>query len=415
MKPPNRTAILALATAGAMWGLTVPLSKLALEWLDAGWLTVARFAAAAPLLALCARHGLRDALTARVIASGALGFGAVIVLQNAGIERTSVTHAALVVGAVPVLVALIVAGLGRSASRPATWGGYALALAGIALVARSGGSGASTTGDLLVLASVAMSAAFIVAQPSVLAGRDAAAVTAVQLAAGALFALPIAVLLGGAPPIPAGTAPLAAVVALALAGTLLPFWLFAFGQSRVPAEFAGAFVNLEPVVGAAAGWLVLGESAGAGQLAGATVVLLGIALSTMPPRPLRRGLRARSGRLPYGPRRSRVSIRVDQAPGLPKGGGPRIATAPVCRAAVLIRSMSSGPAGGSSRSAAGSPAARKKSSVAPLPGVIRMSVRAVSEVTRYACGTPGGTETKPPAVIGRCSPSRCMSASPSRT
>jgi len=220
-----------------------------------------------------------------VIASGALGFGAVIVLQNAGIERTSVTHAALVVGAVPVLVALIVAGLGRSASRPATWGGYALALAGIALVARSGGSGASTTGDLLVLASVAMSAAFIVAQPSVLAGRDAAAVTAVQLAAGALFALPIAVLLGGAPPIPAGTAPLAAVVALALAGTLLPFWLFAFGQSRVPAEFAGAFVNLEPVVGAAAGWLVLGESAGAGQLAGATVVLLGIALSTMPPRP----------------------------------------------------------------------------------------------------------------------------------
>jgi drug/metabolite transporter (DMT)-like permease len=285
MKPPNRTAILALATAGAMWGLTVPLSKLALEWLDAGWLTVARFAAAAPLLALCARHGLRDALTARVIASGALGFGAVIVLQNAGIERTSVTHAALVVGAVPVLVALIVAGLGRSASRPATWGGYALALAGIALVARSGGSGASTTGDLLVLASVAMSAAFIVAQPSVLAGRDAAAVTAVQLAAGALFALPIAVLLGGAPPIPAGTAPLAAVVALALAGTLLPFWLFAFGQSRVPAEFAGAFVNLEPVVGAAAGWLVLGESAAAGQLAGATVVLLGIALSTMPPRP----------------------------------------------------------------------------------------------------------------------------------
>jgi drug/metabolite transporter (DMT)-like permease len=75
------------------------------------------------------------------------------------------------------------------------------------------------------------------------------------------------------------------VVALALAGTLLPFWLFAFGQSRVPAEFAGAFVNLEPVVGAAAGWLVLGESAAAGQLAGATVVLLGIALSTMPPRP----------------------------------------------------------------------------------------------------------------------------------
>ena len=284
MKLSNRTAILALAAAGAMWGLTVPLSKLALEWLDAGWLTVARFAAAAPLLALFARHGLRDAITPRVMAAGAIGFGGVIVLQNAGIERTSVTHAALVVGAVPVLVALIAAGLGRSASRPVTWAGYALALTGIALVARAGGDGATATGDLLVLASVAMSAAFIVAQPSLLAGRDAAAVTAVQLAAGALFALPIAVLLEVAPSVPAETAPLAAVIALALAGTLLPFWLFAFGQARVPAELAGAFVNLEPVVGAAAGWLVLGESAGVGQLAGATAVLLGIALSTFPAR-----------------------------------------------------------------------------------------------------------------------------------
>ena len=121
----NRTAILALAAAGVLWGLTVPLSKVALEWLGPGWLTVARFAAAAPVLALVARHGLRDAFVPRVVAAGALGFGAVTVLQNAGIERTSVSHAALVVGAAPVLVALIAAGLGRSATRPITWGGYA--------------------------------------------------------------------------------------------------------------------------------------------------------------------------------------------------------------------------------------------------------------------------------------------------
>jgi drug/metabolite transporter (DMT)-like permease len=284
MKTPNRIAILALAAAGALWGLTVPLSKLSLEWLGPGWLTVARFAAAAPLLALLGRHGLRDALRPRIAAAGALGFGAVIVLQNAGIERTSVTHAALVVGAAPVLVALIAAGLGRSVSRPVTWGGYALALGGIAFVARAGGGGATATGDLLVLGSVALSAAFIVVQPALLAGRDAAAVTAVQLAAGALFAIPLALALEGAPPVPADQAPVAGVAALALAGTLLPFWLFAFGQARVPAELAGAFVNLEPVVGAAAGWLVLGESAAAGQLAGAVAVLLGIALSTMPPR-----------------------------------------------------------------------------------------------------------------------------------
>jgi drug/metabolite transporter (DMT)-like permease len=282
----NRKAILALAAAGVLWGLTVPLSKLALEWLGPGWLTVARFAAAAPLLAVVGRRGLRDALVPRVAAAGAVGFGAVIVLQNAGIGRTSASHAALVVGVAPVLVALIAASLGRSATRPVMWGGYALALAGVALVAGAGGGGATALGDLLVLASVALSAVFIVLQPALLAGRDPAAVTAVQFGTAALFALPLATVAEGAPPPAPALLPALAVAALALAGTLLPFWLFAFAQARVPAELAGAFVNLEPVVGAAAGWLVLGETAAAGQLAGALAVLAGILLSTLPPRPV---------------------------------------------------------------------------------------------------------------------------------
>ena len=280
----NRTAILALAAAGVLWGLTVPLSKVALEWLGPGWLTVARFAAAAPVLALVARRDLRGAFVPRVVAAGALGFGAVTVLQNAGIERTSVSHAALVVGAAPVLVALIAAGLGRSATRPITWGGYAVALLGIALVAGAGGGGATAAGDLLVLASVAVSATFIVLQPKLLAGRDPAAVTAVQFAAAAVFAAPIAALLEGAPAAPAAATPALAVAALAAGGTLLPFWLFAFAQARVPAELAGAFVNLEPVVGASAGWLVLGETAAAAQLTGAVIVIAGIVLSILPPR-----------------------------------------------------------------------------------------------------------------------------------
>ena len=75
-----------------------------------------------------------------------------------------------------------------------------------------------------------------------------------------------------------------AVAGLALAGTALPFWLFAFGQARVPAQLAGAFVNLEPLVGAITGWLAFGEAAALDQLLGAAAVLLGIAISTMPER-----------------------------------------------------------------------------------------------------------------------------------
>ena len=73
-----------------------------------------------------------------------------------------------------------------------------------------------------------------------------------------------------------------AVVALALAGTLVPFTLFAFGQSRVSAEVAGAFLNLEPLVGAVAGVVAFGDPAGLAQIAGGMAILAGIALSSLP-------------------------------------------------------------------------------------------------------------------------------------
>jgi drug/metabolite transporter (DMT)-like permease len=205
------------------------------------------------------------------------------VLQNAGIARTSVTHAAVLVGAMPVIVAVIAAGLGHGRTRPRAWAGYAVALTGITLVAGSSGSGATTVGDLIVLASVGLSAGFVVMQPKLLAGRDAAAVTAVQFAAGGLVALPVALITGHLPSAaPSTLTPVIALVGLTLVGTLLPFWLFAHGQARVPAVLAGAFVNLEPLVGAAVGWIAFGDVATSANLFGAVAVLAGIALSVWP-------------------------------------------------------------------------------------------------------------------------------------
>src|SRR3954464_4331136 len=151
----TRIAYISLTAAGLLWGLTVPLSKAVLGWLDGGWLTVVRFALAAPLLAFAGRRGLRAAAAPSVLLSGAAGYGLVIVLQNAGIERTSVSHAALIVGAVPALVAMVAAASGRGRTTPLAWAGFALALAGVAIVAGGGGGAATHGGDLLVLASVA--------------------------------------------------------------------------------------------------------------------------------------------------------------------------------------------------------------------------------------------------------------------
>src|SRR6059058_1059236 len=67
------------------------------------------------------------------------GFGGVLLLQNLGMERTSVSHAALIVGAVPALVAVATAAAGRAASGPVAWAGFATALAGVVVVAGAGG------------------------------------------------------------------------------------------------------------------------------------------------------------------------------------------------------------------------------------------------------------------------------------
>ena len=278
----RRVALAALTAAGVLWGLSVPLSKTALGWLDPAWLATVRFLVAAPLLALVARGALRGAASPALVAWGVTGFGLVMLLQNLGVARTSVSHAALIIGVVPALVALTAAARGRATAGPLAWAGFATALAGVALVAGSGGD-ATLTGDLLVLASAAVTALFIEAQSRLLPGRDATAVTAVQMAVAAAVLVPVALLLEGAPAgVGATGGEVAAVAALVIAGTLLPFALYATGQARVPAELAGAFVNLEPLVGALVGAVVFQDAFGTGAAIGSAAILGGIVLSVLP-------------------------------------------------------------------------------------------------------------------------------------
>jgi len=300
----RRRAIAALIVAGTLWGTTVPLSKLVLGWLAPGWLTAVRFGLAAAILLIVARRrGLRAACTPAILASGAIGYGGSVVVQNAGITRTSVSHAALLIGAVPVLVAVIAALWQHTVARPVAWAGFAVSLAGVGLVTGGHGGGATLAGDGLVLASLLLSASFTVAQGRLLPGRDPLAVTAVQFVGAALAALLFSVSTEGLPAAPGSPGPVLAVIGLAAGGTLLPFTLFAYGQSRVSAEVAGAFLNLEPLVGAIAGVVVFGDPAGPEQLAGGGAILGGIALaalpllrtSSVPSRPARRVQRADAG------------------------------------------------------------------------------------------------------------------------
>ena len=129
-----------------------------------------------------------------------------------------------------------------------------------------------------MLASAVLGSALIVVQGELLEGRDPVAVTAVQMGAAGLFALVFA--LPTSLPVVAPTASQSiALGALVSVGSLIPFSLYAYGQARVSAEFAGAFVNLEPVVGVASGVLAFGNPFGSWQALGAVLVIAGLALS----------------------------------------------------------------------------------------------------------------------------------------
>ena len=273
----------ALIASGVAWGTSVPLSKVALGWLAPGWLTVARFGLAAiVLLVIAYRSGkLGKALTLPILASGAIGYGCSVAIQNDGLARTSVTHASLIIGATPILVAIIAAVWHHAVARPVAWAGFTLSLMGVGLIAGGQGHGATPLGDLLVLVATVIAASVTVAQGRLLVGRDPIALTAVQFLGATLGALPFAAT-EHLPTMHPGAGAIAATLALAACGTIIPFSLFALGMKKVSAEVAGAFLNLEPLVGAAVGIVAFADPWGPRQLGGGLAIVAGIVLSCLP-------------------------------------------------------------------------------------------------------------------------------------
>ena len=421
MNTNRRYAVAALIAAGLLWGTTVPLSKLALEWLSPGWLTAARFGLAATVLLAAilltagwtnGRAKLRAAFTPKVLAWGMLGYGGSVMVQNAGISRTSVTHAALLIGATPVLVAIIAAAWHRTVARPVAWVGFVVSLLGIGLVtAGGGGGGATMAGDGLVLASLLLGAAATVAQGRLLTGRDPVAVTAVQFLGAAVGALLVTVFTEGAPAVPGSPGPVLAVLALTVGGTVLPFTLFAFGQSRVSAEVAGAFLNLEPLVGAIVGAAAFGDPVGLVQVAGGAAIVAGIGLSSLP--------------LLAGRRRSQAAplalVPAGAQPlALAPAGAEPLTLAPACAEPLALAPVGARPALAGAGLAGAGLAARESGTLpdrttrAPLSlnsGVRRGGRNGVFVVVhggKFGARRPGGTRPTP----GRAGTRRRESARP---
>jgi len=256
--------------------LTLPLSAVALRGVAPAALVSIRFGCAASILAVIARRGsLRAELTWRIAWWGVLGYGAVVLTQCEGVERTSLSHAAVLGGIVPVLVVLIA--IARGSKRPSALGTLGLlgAVGGAGLFT-SGGGHASLAGDALVLLAGVCFSFYIVAQPALLAGRDAVAVTAVQMGAASIVLAPIALFAEPAPHISGSIA--LALLGLVVVGSLLPFALYAWGQTRVPHELAGAFLNVEALVGGLIGVVAFHNQMGLAQVLAVALIAAGLLL-----------------------------------------------------------------------------------------------------------------------------------------
>jgi len=165
-------------------------------------------------------------------------------------------------------------------ARPVAWAGFGLSLAGVGFIASGQGSGSTLGGDGLVLAAQLVSASFTVSQARLLRGRDPIAVTGLQLMSAAVMVLPVALStehrLAGS----VSASALLATIGLVVAGTVGPTTLFAFGQSKVAADVAGAFLNIEPLVGAVIGTALFADPLGPVQVAGGLAIMTGIGLSS---------------------------------------------------------------------------------------------------------------------------------------
>jgi drug/metabolite transporter (DMT)-like permease len=277
--------------AGCLWGTGFFFGKLALREMSVGHMVLYRFLFASlgmlPIV-LTARQRRgpvnKTTWTKRekwtLLLSAALGIPIQFLLQFEGLARTTVSHASLMVGTMPVLLAL---GATIFAGERLDWMGW-VALAGstvgAALIVMGGheagaaGVAPSLAGDLLVVLSLTIALGWILMNKSLMRVHSPLAVTAYGILAGTTMLVIWVVAMDGPPPV--ARVSLTAWLALAASGmlcTATTTLLWNWGIHHVPASRAGVFLNIEPALGSLLGVELLGDRLGPFAWVGGGLIL----------------------------------------------------------------------------------------------------------------------------------------------
>ena len=269
-------AMPALALAGALWGVSFLFGKWALEELGPAHVTLLRFSlASAALLPYALLKGVwpgRGDLPLFLLV-GFLTVPATFLVQFWGLSLTGATVAALIVGCGPPIVALFASLFLWERLGKIGWSAVGASTLGVALAVARPGVSNDWLGDALVLLSLLAVVGWVLLGKRLGDGYPAVPATAWILTFGTLTLLPVALLWEGVPRLDLTLLGWASVLVLGLGCSAATYALWNWGVARVPASRAGVFLNLEPLVGALLGVLVLGEAWGPGTVVGGALII----------------------------------------------------------------------------------------------------------------------------------------------
>ena len=280
-------AFAALAAAGCLWGTGFLFGKWALAELSVGQMVLYRFLFASLGFAPGLWRSLRNPATrirrqdlALILTASLVGVPIQFLVQFAGLARTTVSHASLMVGMLPVLLAAGSALFAHEHVRLRRWIALFASTVGAAFIAFGASTGeagtqASLAGDLLVATSLIAAVAWIlIVQALMKSGRYSPVSASAYVMTAGTPMLAIWVFAGeGALPVRLSALTWTSVAAMGLLATTVTTYLWNWGLSQVPASQAGVFINLEPVVGAILGVLVLHDLLGPYGIIGGLLVI----------------------------------------------------------------------------------------------------------------------------------------------
>jgi drug/metabolite transporter (DMT)-like permease len=291
----SRRAWLAFAALSLIWGVPYLFIKVAIDGgVSPFFLAWARLVLGAALLwAIVPRQGLemlRNGPRRWILAYAAVEMTLPFPLIAAGEQHVDSSVAAIVIATVPLLIALLALRFDHT-ERPTRTRlvGMLIGLGGVVALVGIDLSGNSE--EILGAAAVMVAALGYAAGPMIikrhLVDFDPRATMAASLSFAAVLLTPAALLTVPTTVPPADA--LASIVVLGLLCTATAFVILVVLVKEVGAGRASIITYINPVIAVALGVAVLGESPGAGAIAGLLLILAGSWLST-------------DGRLPPGPR-----------------------------------------------------------------------------------------------------------------